>query len=68
MVEEIIDGNLKKVAININLIGGIGNKNPIYVNKSLGVPGVKNSIHISTSAFLGFLNNLLFSIFLNFFL
>ena len=32
MVEEIIDGNLKKVAININLIGGIGNKNPIYVN------------------------------------
>ena len=26
MVEEIIDGNLKKVAININLIGGIGNK------------------------------------------
>ena len=44
IVEDIIDGNLQNVAININLNGFIGNKAPIYVNKSLGVPVIKNKI------------------------
>ena len=61
-VDEITDGNLTNVDININLIGFIGNKPPKYTIKSFGVPGMKNNIQTKISIVLVFLNNLLFSI------
>ena len=65
-VDDITEGNLAKVDININLSGFIGNNAAIYTNKSFGVPGIKNNIIIIHSIFLGFLNILLFSIFFTF--
>ena len=54
IVDDITDGNLANVDINMNLSGFIGSKPPIYTNKSFGVPGIKNSIIIISSTFLGF--------------
>ena len=62
IVDDIIDGNLQNVAININFIGFIGNRPPIYVNKSFGVPTIKNNIISNFSIFFEFLKYLLFSI------
>ena len=45
---------LNNVDININLIGFSGNNPATYTNKSLGVPGIINSIAIIISIFLGF--------------
>ncbi len=61
IVDDITDGNLANVDIKINLNGFIGSKPPIYTNKSLGVPGIKNSIIKIISTFFGFFNILLFS-------
>ena len=61
MVDDITDGNLANVEISINLNGFIGSSPPIYTNKSFGVPGIKNSIIIIISTFLGFFSILLFS-------
>ena len=62
-VYDITDGNLANVDISMNLDGFIGNNPAIYTNRSLGVPGNKNSINIIISIFLGFWKSLLFSIF-----
>ena len=61
-VDVIIDGNLANVEIATNFDVFIGSNPPIYTNKSFGVPGIINNIINIYSIFLGFLNNLLFSI------
>ena len=45
-VEDITDGNLASVDININSVGFIGSNAAIYVSKSFGVHALKNSINI----------------------
>ena len=51
------------VEIIINSNGLIGSSAAIYVNKSFGVPGIKNKMNIIKRIVLGFWNTLLFSIF-----
>ena len=62
-VEDITEGNLAIVEIKINSNGLIGSSAAIYVNRSFGVPGIKNKIKIINLIVFGFLNALLFSIY-----
>ena len=54
IVEEIIEGNLKNVAIQTNLQGLIGSKAPIYTRISSGAPVIAKHKAKIYSIFLGF--------------
>ena len=56
IVDDIIDGNLAKLDIIRNDIGETGNSPPTYINKSFGVPGIKNKKNNIVSILLVFLN------------
>ena len=63
IVDDIIEGNLANVDISKNFSVFIGNNPPMYVNKSFGVPGIKNKMNKVISIYLVTLNHFEFSIF-----